>query len=93
MDFERIIKLARAEARARYGAACPDEGADPVAALTSAMREAGDDAKPHWMYDTKKNNPLGNDHTWGPPTPLGAGDAAERNMPFAAGLNIVFGGV
>jgi hypothetical protein len=90
MTFLDIVKMAQEDARSRFQA---EEAQDPISALTNAMHQMGDDAKPFWMYDDNKKDPTRSDTSWSQPTPLGAGDAAERNGPFAAGMNIVFGGV
>jgi hypothetical protein len=91
--FENIIKMAAADARCQYGIGQEEQNPNPVEQLTHAMQNMGDDAKPFWLYDSKKNDPSRSDTSWGPATPLNSGDAADRNTPFSAGLNIVFGGV
>jgi hypothetical protein len=96
--ISRIAKLAAigavTAADQHYGveSAEPPPAEDPVAALTDAIRHLDEPVKPWWLYEEKKKDD-GRDLSWGPPTPLHAGDAAERNTAFGTGLGIGYGGV
>ncbi len=87
MLLEALVKLAEQRAEQDCGVR------NPVEAMTQEIRSLGDLSRPYWLYDEKKRLDGTEDRGWGPPTPLGAGDTAERNNTFSRGLGIVFGGV
>ena len=99
MPFYRLAKLAienaASAAAQQYGLNQPPPASpeDPSEQLAQALQNLNESVKPYWLQEEKKRYGDSHDISWGPPTPLHAGDTAERQPGMMAALGMRFGGV